>query len=246
MTLDSRHKIKKTDNAYVLYDESLISEPASELFDRDFYVGNSAIAVKSSAGSGVGRAEVIYFFYENKNLVLKHYYRGGLVASISKDKYIGVDVEKSRAFREWRLLKKMHCLGLPVPEAVAARAEKSFFYYRADLITREIEEATTLADLLSKIVIDTQLWKKIGACIKLFHQFDVYHADLNARNILLTEDKDIYLIDFDNSYIRSGSTSWKMANLARLKRSLLKFKMKEVSFNFDEENWSAFLKGYNY
>ncbi|MFV9616522.1 MAG: lipopolysaccharide kinase InaA family protein, partial [Gammaproteobacteria bacterium] len=61
---------------------------------------------------------------------------------------------------------------------------------------------------------------------------------------LLTESMKIYLIDFDNSYIRIGSDSWKMANLSRLKRSLLKFKNNTDGFNFNEDNWSALLDGY--
>ncbi|MCK4710290.1 MAG: 3-deoxy-D-manno-octulosonic acid kinase [Gammaproteobacteria bacterium] len=192
----------------------------------------------------MGRAEVVYFHLEDQNFVLKHYYRGGLVASISKDQYFGFDIEKTRAFREWRLLKKMHALGLPVPEAVAARVVKSLFSYRADLITREIEKVKTLAELLTVKAIDTQMWEKIGACIKLFHQHDIYHADLNARNILLTMEEDIFLIDFDNSCFRNGADTWKMANLKRLKRSLLKFKKNEVVFKFNEACWAAFLQGY--
>jgi len=65
----------------------------------------------------------------------------------------------------------------------------------------------------------------------------------------LLETGNVYLIDFDNSYFRSDgeswADSWKLANLARLKRSLLKFKKKQDSFNFDESNWLALLAGYN-
>jgi 3-deoxy-D-manno-octulosonic acid kinase len=88
------------------------------------------------------------------------------------------------------------------------------------------------------------MWSKVGACISLFHRYDVYHADLNARNILLTGDDKVYLIDFDNSYIRTGTMAWKKKNIARLKRSLLKFKKNSPGFNFDEDNWAALLAGY--
>ena len=55
---------------------------------------------------------------------------------------------------------------------------------------------------------------------------------------------DVYLIDFDNSYFRVNSETWKMANLARLKRSLLKFRKNRDGFNFSDENWTALLEGY--
>ena len=141
---------------------------------------------------------------------------------------------------------------MPVPRAVAAHVRKSSLSYTADLITEEIKQARTLSDILSETRIEAAQWRKIGDCIRVFHQHDVYHADLNARNILLAataaqprpETGDVYLIDFDNSGFRPGSGSWKMANLARLKRSLLKFKRNDAGFNFDEADWSALLAGY--
>ena len=176
--------------------------------------------------------------------MLKHYYRGGAVASILKDRYLGFSIIKSRAFREFRLLKKMNELGLPVPVAVAAHVDKGMLFYRADLITEELKQAKTLSDVLSNSVLTDENWQKIGYCIKRFHQHDIYHADLNARNILLLANLEIYLIDFDNSYIRLNSSAWKMANLSRLKRSLLKFKNNTDGFNFNEDNWLALLDGY--
>ena len=221
-----------------------------QLFDRDYHTNQSAQQNNSSSAEdlteahGIGRARVVYLAAADKTWVLKHYYRGGAVASILKDQYLGFNIERSRAFREWRLLKKMRKLSLPVPEAVAAHVEKGFFYYRADLITEKIENSQTLAEVLEKDVLSNEQWEKVGSCISLFHRHDIYHADLNARNILLTESGDVYLIDFDNSDFRLNSPSWKMANLSRLKRSLLKFKKKTHGFYFTEENWAALLTAY--
>ena len=257
MSLDTNYKISKTGNAYILYDAAIIAEPALQIFDADYHTNkqaqqNYSTAGDASANTGIGRARVVYFTHDDKALVLKHYYRGGAVASLLKDRYLGFSVPKTRAFKEWRLLKKMQQLGLPVPRAVAAHVKKSWVFYTADLITEEIKDARTLADILSEKNLDEEQWQKIGACIQSFHQHDVYHADLNARNILLAataqhpqpETGDVYLIDFDNSGFRSGSSSWKMANLARLKRSLLKFKRNDAGFNFSEADWSALLAGY--
>jgi len=252
-------KISKTGNSSILYDASIIAEPTPQLFDRDYHTNlqtqqNNSVSARAAEGAsaGIGRAEVVYFSSNNRSLVLKHYFRGGAVASFIKDRYLGWGIENSRAFKEWRMLKKMSQLDLPVPQAVAAHVEKSLIFYRADLITEEIKGAKTLADVLSKESIDAEQWKKIGACIKLFHQQNVYHADLNARNILfagsssgnISEAGEVYLIDFDNSSFRLDSNAWKMANLARLKRSLLKFKKNQANFNFDENDWSVFLEGY--
>jgi len=249
MSSDKNYKITKVvepANSYILYDASIIAEPAVQLFDRDYHTKQQAQQNNSSAekAAGIGRAQVVYFTSENRSLVLKHYYRGGLVAAFLKDQYLGFDIEKSRAFREWRLLKKMFQLGLPVPQAVAAHVEKSLFFYRADLITEEIQNAKTLAAVLSEKNIDKQQWEAIGACIKCFHDYNVFHADLNARNILLTNENKIYLIDFDNSEFREKATTWKVENIKRLKRSLNKFKNSQRVFNFDEKCWLHLMGGY--
>ena len=246
MALVSQYTIKKIDNSYILYDADSISNPVLEIFDRDYHSNNEQSLSSGLSGEvGIGRAKVVYFHRDNKDMVLKHYFRGGLVASIVKDRYFGFDIEKTRAFREWRLLKDMKKLDLPVPNAIAAHVRQGVLYYRADLITQKIENSKTLSDVLINKAIGDELWKEVGSCIKKFHDKNVYHADLNARNILLTEEGKVYLIDFDNSNFRPGSQSWKIGNLARLKRSLLKFKKNEKSFNFCEGDWSIFLEGYN-
>ena len=251
MSLGSQSKIKKIADSYVLYDDSIIAEPTLQLFDGDYHTNLSALQNNSESESktGIGRAQVVYFQHQNNyqkfSLVLKHYYRGGLIARPVKDQYLGFNIEKSRAFKEFRLLKKMNELGLPVPDAVAARVEKKLFSYRADLITREIENVKTLADVISEQTLSAVSWKKIGGVIKQFHLHNIYHADLNARNILLTDPEEVYLIDFDNCYIRTGTTSWKVANLARLHRSLKKLKNKIKGFYFDEEHWRCLLDGYS-
>ena len=246
MSSADQFKIKNAGASYILYDASIIADPGLQLFDRDYHT-NSAVQQNNTASksnSGIGRAKVVYFQVNDNSYVLKHYYRGGAVARLLKDRYIGFNVENSRAFKEWRLLKKMTSLGLPVPDAVAAHVQKRLFYYRADLITREIKHSRTLAEILFDKPVGTATWKAIGQCIARFHHHDVYHSDLNARNILLTEAGHVYLIDFDNSYIRLHTKTWKMQNLSRLKRSLLKFKKNTECFNFDEDNWSALLAGY--
>jgi len=245
MDLDGRYTIKIIDDSYILYDADLISDPTLEIFDRDYHSNNNpSFSSDLSEDAGIGRAKVVYFYRDNKNMVLKHYFRGGLIASIVKDLYFGFGIEKTRAFREWRLLKEMQKLDLPVPNAVAARVKKGLFFYQADLITQKIENTKTLSDVLSEEDLNSKQWGRIGACIKLFHQKNIYHADLNARNILLDQEGEVYLIDFDNSSIRNDDASWKMSNLTRLKRSLNKFKKNESDFYFDEQSWSDLVRGY--
>ena len=167
-----------------------------------------------------------------------------MIAPLLGDRYFGINPEHTRSFREWRLLHKLQVLKLPSPVPVAASAERSGLFFRAALVTQEIPNATPLADQLMLETLDDTVWKDVGRCIRQFHNHDVYHADLNARNILLSENK-VYLIDFDKGAFRYLGNSWKASNLARLKRSLLKFKSLNQTFYFDENDWKTLLTGYS-
>jgi len=226
---------------HILYDASLIEHPQAELFDID-----RAQRHADEQSLAEGRGHAVFFKHQGHALVLKHYQRGGKIAALLGDKYIGVDCNRSRSFREWRLLAQMCELELPVPTPVAASCVKHGMFYRADLITWQLNNVVTLADHLLKAECDEAGWNAVGSCIRRFHDASVYHADLNARNILLNpETSKVYLIDFDKGSMRYLGDSWKASNLARLQRSLLKFKSLNEVFHFSQDNWNTLLDGYN-
>ena len=194
-------------------------------------------------GRAIGRGDTCFYDVGNSRWALRHYLRGGLIAKLLKDKYFGLSITQSRAWKEWTLLQQMTDKGLPVPVPVAASVIKQGLFYQADLVTEYIHHTQTLADSLEKTALDNEMWKNIGACIHRFHQQSVYHSDLNAKNILIDKENKIYLIDFDQCGFRQGSV-WKQQNLDRLKRSLNKFVSKSQSFNFSEKNWQQLMHGY--
>jgi tRNA A-37 threonylcarbamoyl transferase component Bud32 len=218
----------------------MIEHPGADLFDID------SLRQRADAQSlAAGRSHAVFFSHQGHALVLKHYQRGGKMAALLGDKYIGSNCDRSRSFREWRLLQAMRQRELPVPIPVAASCEQRGLFNRADLITLQIQDVMPLADYLLQQPCERDTWTAIGRCVRHFHDSCVYHADLNARNILLeAETRDIYLIDFDKGAFRYLGESWKAANLARLQRSLLKFKSLHRGFNFDPADWNALLAGY--
>ncbi len=140
----------------------------------------------------------------------------------------------------------MRELELPVPAPVAASCVRHGMFYRADLITLQLDNVVTLADYLLESECNESGWAAVGSCIRRFHDASVYHADLNARNILLdAESNRVYLIDFDKGAMRYLGDSWKASNLARLHRSLKKFKTLNKVFHFNQHDWDALLHGYN-
>ncbi|MDH5393686.1 MAG: 3-deoxy-D-manno-octulosonic acid kinase [Gammaproteobacteria bacterium] len=231
-------KLQKLNKRWLLFNPELMQAPCDEYF--------SCAAMKEKKaviGSAGGRGETCFYQAENNTWALRHYLRGGLVAKILSDHYFGVRLKNTRAWKEWHLLNEMLALGLPVPKPVAASIIKKALFYQADLITEYIAETSTLAERLEKAGLENNIWFSIGACIRSFHENNVYHADLNAKNIMLDEQQKIYLIDFDQCRFRSDG-GWKIKNIERLRRSLDKFSAKDKDFFFNEDNWAALMAGY--
>lgn len=163
--------------------------------------------------------------------------------------YAFTGTARSRMWQEYHLLQAMRAKGLPVPRPVAALCDihpgTSFLpplTYSGSLITERIKQAQTLSDALNEQILEAKHWQRIGQLIRLFHDKQVYHADLNANNILWQNNKDLYLIDFDKSFFKPDNQAkhWKKANLQRLLRSLIKLKPR----HFSEKGWAELLVGY--
>ena len=77
-----------------------------------------------------------------------------------------------------------------------------------------------------------------------FHDAGVWHADLNARNILLDADDEIFLVDFDRARFTPGRAVAGGRNLARLKRSLLKISPPEIKAGLSE-SWAQLEAAYH-
>ncbi|MBD3897060.1 3-deoxy-D-manno-octulosonic acid kinase [Halomonas sp. ML-15] len=152
--------------------------------------------------------------------VLRHYRRGGWIARLSASHYVWTGLERTRAFRELRLIAELHARGLPVPPPVAACVWRSGLSYQAALITQRLAGTRALAEHLASA--DAALLERVGATIARFHAAGLDHVDLNARNLLVDAEMRVWLIDLDRCRLRRPG-AWQAANLDRLARSLAKF-----------------------
>lgn len=224
---------------HILFDAACIERPALGFFEPDHWRAQNALL-----GVAQGRGAASIFRHQDKTFVLRHYRRGGLMARLSDDRYRWSGLDKTRAWREWHLLVAMYEQGLPVPRPVAARVVRHGLFYRADLVTLCLAGVTPLADLLMQRSLAEAQWREVGATIKRFHLAGFYHADLNARNILVDESGQVFVIDFDKGEKRAPEQGWQRENLERLQRSLLKFKKSQPQFWFDEQCWQWLSAGY--
>lgn len=225
-----------TKRGFILYDDALLRHPHEDAFSPRHWAKREALR-----GAAGGRGQTWIVQSGDGEWVLRHYRRGGMVARFLNDYYLWTGLETTRPWCEWWLLDSLYKEGFPVPRPVAAQVTRHSLWYRGDLITQLIPNTRSLAAALRESSIETLPWHDIGACIRRFHDAGVYHADLNAHNILLDSGNTVYLIDFDRGERRTPGVLWQEANLGRLLRSLRKFIAPSV---IESSAWNAFLNGY--
>ena len=228
----------KSDGAAILYDADAIDKIDSTFFEPAYWRERGALI-----GAARGRGSAWFLRHGGRELVLRHYRRGGIFGPWLGDRYLWLGFDCSRAAREWNLLADLHARGLPVPRPIAASVRRTGLVYRADLVTERIAAAESLAQRLARERLDAEHWRAVGRCIRQFHAVGVYHADLNAHNVLLAASR-VYLVDFDRGRCRAHGT-WQAANLARLRRSLDKLARQSKSFFCTENDWIALGEGYD-
>ena len=231
--------VKRIGKQHIMYDADLIDKPQDLTFNVKAWANRSAII-----GFAEGRGTTFFVNYLDHEMVLRHYHRGGVISKFLFDQYVFTGLKRSRPWREFRLLNELLALRLPVPVPVAARVVRQGLLYQADIITQRIRQARNFAAIIEQEDLNQGYWVALGGLIKRFHQRGVYHADLNANNILLDEGGRYYLIDFDKSEIRTINAKWQMANLERLKRSLEKSRQVCPAMHYSETQWQWLLQGY--
>ena len=221
----------------MLYDTSRAGNLSNDWFEPRYWQARGELD-----GAARGRGMTLFIRSEGRNYVLRHYHRGGWMAKIAGDRYSWRGEESTRPFAEWQLTYRLHRAGLPVPAPVAARYRHEGSSYRGDLITERLPTVGSLAECLRTGALSVLTWISIGRCIRRFHDLGVCHADLNAHNVLLSEE-NVYLIDFDRCQLRKPGM-WRDANLVRLRRSLEKVTWGLPPERFGEADWHGLLDGY--
>ena len=222
----------------IRFDTDILKTMEPNLFDAEWLKAN-----KHWRGSSQGRSAAHFLHYSNRDMVLRHFQRGGLVGKLNRDLYLRTSATKNRAMREFDLLIAMRADGLPVPRPVAARYVLSGAFYRADIITERIPNADPLQDILQEKSLPSQLWTEIGATIRNLHNSKIFHSDLNCRNILIDARGKVWIIDFDKCEKREPG-DWMQANLDRLHRSLKKTAAAHVGLNWNDKDWADLVAGY--
>ena len=117
--------VKRDGDRVIIFDSSILSECTKEMFDPSWWERRGDILGHSS-----GRGKAWFVRGERFPMVLRRYRRGGMMARLLGDRFLGVFPESSRAFLEYALLERMISLGLPVPllEAIQRQAGEEWAF----------------------------------------------------------------------------------------------------------------------
>lgn len=212
----------------------------AELFDPAWWQRQGA-----SESLGAGRGHVHRVRNGCAAFLLRHYYRGGLMARVSRDLFLGQPLVQTRAMAEFTLLAQLRARGLPVPQACAARHARHGLFYRADILVALIPDAQDVSHLLHHVrALSADQWHTLGRAVRQLHDEQVFHSDLNCHNLMLDADGKAWIVDFDKCGFRAGD-DWKARNLARLLRSLRKEQRLDPALRWREVDWKPFLEGYH-
>jgi 3-deoxy-D-manno-octulosonic acid kinase len=235
--------VHKQKSLAIIYDASAMDQPGPEVFSVDFWKSRHALS-----GEAQGRGSAWFIDASFGPVVLRHYLRGGWVAKISRGRYFFTTIERSRPFREYAVLVSLYEKGLPVPRPVAALCEHRGLTSSGAIMTERVSSARTLVEFFagnsSGAEPSAGFWEGIGKTIRRFHDAGVWHADLNARNILLDADNNAVLIDFDKARFSSGRAVNGQGNMRRLKRSFVKLWPRDDPQGL-QSVWQQIMAGYD-
>ncbi len=232
--------VERTKNGAILYDKAIINQISDERFIPEGWL--HAEVLTGSLRSG-GRGNTMFVGNVPRQFVLRHYQRGGLLGKLVRDTYIFSGEDLTRSFMEWRLLDKLAANNMNVPRPAAARFRRRGTFYTADLITVRIPDVVSLSQYIAVQDRDEAFWQSVGAAIWKFHEAGVYHADMNAYNVQVDKDGDIWMLDFDKGALKSPGP-WQQETLSRLHRSLRKVLDLDPRLHFRAVNWEQLLQGY--
>ena len=186
---------------------------------------------------GRGIAYAIALPVSGTRAVVRHNRHGGMFAPGSRDLFL----PPTRAPHELRTAMRLAALAVPTPPVLCYGLEAvGIVFRRADVVTREVENARDLSAYMAREVSGTErgaAWEATRRLLAAMHTAGVRHHDLNVKNVLLAPAADgltAHVLDVDRvEFGRAGDPRLSAANVQRLLRSARKWRDQRGA-TFDE------------
>ena len=183
----------------------------------------------SAVEAGAGNRQSAHRMYLDGGLELfaRRGRRGGLIASILNDVYVGMT---PRPLNELAVTVEAMRRGIPVAEPMGAMVEWiGPALYRGVFLTRAVRGMTLWEFVKTDDdpTVRHHVLEQARTAIDIMHSKGLFHADLNLHNLLVTQARDsftVIIIDLDKSRLFDAplSVAMRHANAARVIRSARK------------------------
>ena len=161
--------------------------------------------------------------------VVRHYVHGGILRKLTGDRFAGSE----RFLEEVRVSEHLRAKGVNTPEVLGLLVQVGKLgFRRGALVTRMIEGGRDLLDYLKSDtgavqIADPSVKRTIirtaATQVRMMHDAGVFHTDLHIKNLLLSPDGEIWILDLDRAKLtKQLSTSKRLSSLIRLGRSIEK------------------------
>jgi 3-deoxy-D-manno-octulosonic acid kinase len=231
-------KITQIGRCCILHDEEAVGKLEQKHFDLSYWQANAEYENVIA-----GRGGSIKISLNGIPAVLRRYLRGGMFTRVSTDRYLWLGRNRTRAWREWAILELALEAGLPVPTPLGVCVCRDGLLYRAAIITAYIKDTETLAERITHSELGLKSWHRLGLLLQKFQQHRFRHADLNANNLLVDQQDQFYIIDFDKARVMRNLDNWQWSPLLRLQRSLEKIN-RQQELHYQPTDWQALIDGY--
>lgn len=163
-----------------------------------------------------------------KKIIKKHRYK-----KLYRNNQLDFQLRKQRTFQEAKLMLESRKIGVPTP-----------FIYLIDVkntnIYMDFVEGQQIKRILDKISNRYVICEEIGRKIATLHTNNIIHGDLTTSNLIMSESKKIFFIDFGlGGY--STSIEDKGVDLHLMDRCL-----KSTHYIYAKKCFSSVLVGYEY
>ncbi len=195
-------------------------------------VGRTEHLAGSPASHGRGATTLLPLPGRAERLHLRRVLHGGLLAELWRGRLAGL----GRVREELRTTAALRERGAAVPRPALAIARRSGLLWQASLATVHEEGAVDgMAFLAARPSRERLLTAAAaaGRAVRRLHDLGAHHGDLHIKNLLFRELRqnegtaiDVVVIDLDRTRLASPpSTARRLSELARLHRSLRKWKL---------------------
>jgi len=180
---------------------------------------------------------------------VRHYARGGrIVSALLGDRYLRSS--RVRPYRETLASETARARGISTPRVMAAAYYPRGFFYRADIVTEFIPDASDLVETLfdsrrkgpGGAAERADALRAAGTLLRAMAAAGIRHRDMNARNILLEWRGAFptpHLLDLDRCTVEPEGRPTSLATMVhRLQRSIRKWEA-HTGIRITEKEWKS-------